>query len=150
MESEERRGPERPPDDWDLIDRLTKRCARAALVGIPTWLVLLAVLNEEFTGIPLPAGFMMASVLALIVVVVVDVAKRTPGQRVRMGLFGRVTIVWVIAFAILALVVSRSGNVGVATVLVPFLGASLVAGFVGFAAVMWRQMGSPPDRRGPR
>lgn len=137
----------RPPqDDWDVIDRLTRRCGRAALIGIPTWLVLLAVLNEEITGIPPLAGFTIASTLALIVVIVADVSRRDREKGSGLGLFGRLTIVWVAVFTVLALVVARSGSAGIATVLVPFLGASVVTGFVGFISWIRRSAGGPPRR----
>lgn len=140
----------RAPDDWDIIDRITKRCWRAILVGLPTWIVLLAAFSENVTGIPLQVGFTIATLLTIIVVVAVDLAKRDRTQRASLGKFGLGTIVWVIAFTILALILSRGGDIGLATVLIPFLGATLVAVFVVFAVTVYRASGSsshPPRRR---
>ncbi len=130
-----------------MIDRLTRRCGRAALIGIPTWLVLLAVLNEQITGIPSLAGFTIASVLALVVVVVADVARRDGERGTGLGTFGRLTIVWVAVFTMLALIVARSGNTGVAAVLLPFVAASLATGFAAFILWIRRSGGPPPPRR---
>ncbi len=124
--------PQPPEDDWDAIDALTRRVWRWILVGVPTWLVLLALFNEEWTGIPLLAGFAMASVLALIVVVVADIWRG--GRRRGRGLSpaGRALLVWAITFTVLAVLVSTGGRTGVVIVLVPFIGATVVAAFVEF------------------
>lgn len=118
-------------------------------IGIPTWFVLLAAFNEDLTGIPFLAGFVLASLLTLFVVVAVDLAKRTPGEKRGLGTFGIVTIVWVAAYALLAIIVSR-GEASVATVLVPFLGATLIAGFVGFARYAVKAGRRPPSPPPPR
>ncbi len=145
-----RQRPPEPPDDWDAIDRLTRRCGRAAAIGIPTWLVLLVAFNEELTGIPPLAGFTMASILALIVVIVADLARRDRGGASGLGVFGRLTIVWVAVFTVLALLVARSGQAGAATVLAPFLGASVVTGFAGFVIWIRRSTRLPPGPGDPR
>ncbi len=118
-----------PPDDWDRIELLTRRVGRWMLVGIASWLVLLALLNEAWTGIPLEIGFVMASVLALIVVVVDDQLRRGP-RRGKMTPFARVLVTWVGAFVVLAIGISLSGGTGVAIVLVPFIGATLIAAMI--------------------
>lgn len=99
------------------------------LVGIVSWLVLLALLNEAWTGIPLEIGFVMASVFAFIAIVVDDQRRRGP-RRGGLTPFARVLMSWVAAFVALAIAVSLGGGTGVAIVLVPFVGATLIAGFV--------------------
>jgi low temperature requirement protein LtrA len=115
------------PDDWDWIERLTARVLRWGIVGIPTWLICLAALNEDLTGIPFALGFVIASVIATVVVVVDDVRRRK-GPRTPLSRFGRMLFIWVAAFLILAVVIGASGRSGVAVMLVPFLGATFIAG----------------------
>jgi hypothetical protein len=50
-------------DDFDQIERLTRRVGRAALVGVPTWSVLLAVL--PFTGLGVGACLALATGIAI-------------------------------------------------------------------------------------
>ncbi len=123
------------PDDWDWIERLTARVLRWGIVGIPTWLICLAVLNEDLTGIPFALGFVIASVIAMIVVVVDD-HRRRQGPRAPLSRFGRMMFVWVAAFLILAVVIGAAGRSGVAVMLVPFLGASVIAALVELGRAM--------------
>ncbi len=121
-----------PPDDWDRIDQLTQRVRRWGIVGVPTWLLCLAMLNEELTGIPFALGFVMASIIATVVTVVDDLRRRQ-GPRTPLSAFGRSMFVWVGAFLVLAVVMGASGRAGVAVMLVPFLGATLIAGLAELA-----------------
>ena len=95
------------PDDWDWIERLTARVLRWGIVGIPSWLICLAALNEGLTGIPFALGFVIASVIAMIVVVVDD-HRRRQGPRAPLSRFGRIMFVWVAAFLILAMVIGAA------------------------------------------
>jgi hypothetical protein len=125
-----RQGPE---DDWDQVERWTRRVARLAAIGVPSWLILLAAFNRELTGIPWTAGFVMASVLATIITVVADRVAFAGRERRKLGPFGRALIVWAVVFVVLALFVSAGSGSGAAVVLVPFLGATIVAGGVELA-----------------
>lgn len=126
--SDTRRAPD-VPDDWDWIESLTRRVGRWMLVGLLSWVILLALLNERLTGLPLEIGFVMASVLAFVVIVVDDLRRRG-ARRGAMTPFMRALLVWVAAFLVLAIVSSRAGADGVALVLVPFVGASVVAALI--------------------
>lgn len=126
--SDTRRAPD-VPDDWDWIENLTRRVGRWMLVGLLSWVILLALLNERVTGLPLEIGFVMASVLAFVVIVVDDLRRRG-ARRGAMTPFMRALLVWVAAFLVLAIVISRAGADGVALVLVPFVGASVVAALI--------------------
>ncbi len=106
---------------------------RLAAIGVPSWLILLAAFNQNLTGIPWAAGFAMASVLATIITVVAD-RIATPGHGRRpLGPFGRGLIIWAIVFGILAIMMSAGNATGGAVVLIPFLGATIVAGGVELA-----------------
>ena len=48
-----------PDNDIDQIERLTRRVARGAVVGVPTWIVLLALL--PFTGLGVVACLALAT-----------------------------------------------------------------------------------------
>lgn len=130
------------PDDWDWIERLTARVLRWGIVGIPTWLICLAALNEDLTGIPFALGFVIASVIAM-VVVVVDDQRRRKGPRTPLSRFGRMLFVWVAAFLVLAVVIGSSGRSGVAVMLVPFIGATVIAAL----AELGREMVARTPRR---
>lgn len=52
-----------PDDDIDRIERLTRRVARGAAIGVPTWIVLLALL--PFTGLGVGACLALATGLAI-------------------------------------------------------------------------------------
>ena len=122
-----------PEDDWDQVERWTRRFTRLAAIGVPSWLILLAAFNQDLTGIPWAAGFAMASVLATIITVVAD-RTATIGRRGRpLGPFGRGLIVWAVVFGVLAIVMSAGSATGAAVVLIPFLGATIVAGVVELA-----------------
>lgn len=127
----------RQTDDWDRIEALTLRFKRWFLVGFPSWLVLLALLHERLTGIPLAVGLVMASVLAVVIVVVDD--RRRVTARGRLSRLGRALMTWVIAFVVLAIVVSAVGASGVAIVLIPFVGAMMIAAMVELAREMGRR-----------
>ena len=125
-------GPGHPEDDWDQVERWTRRVARLAAVGVPSWLILLVAFNEEWTGIPWVAGFAMASVLATIITVVADRIVFT-GARRGLGPFGRALIAWGVVFVVLAAVMSAGSGGSAAVVLIPFIGATLIAGGVELA-----------------
>lgn len=125
-------GQQHEPDDWDRIEQWTARVWRWMLVGIPTWLILLALLDERWSGIPLAFGFVMASVLALAVVIADDLRRRRGASRGGLTPFGRVLMTWIGAFLVFAFVIGSSDRSGAALVLVPFLGATLIAGLVEF------------------
>ena len=57
-------------DEFDQIERVTQRVVRGALVGFPTWILLLWVL--PLTGLGVLPCFLGASVLAAIVVVLAE------------------------------------------------------------------------------
>lgn len=121
-------------DDWDRIDRLTQRVFRWGLVGIPTWLVCLALLNPGYTNLPLGIGFVMGSLIAVIVVVIDD--RRRNGQRRgrgEIGSLGRILLIWIAAFLTLALIIGTLGRPGLAVYLIPFFGATFVTGMVELA-----------------
>ena len=126
------RGGGHPEDDWDQVDRWTRRITRLAAVGVPSWLILLAAFNEEWTGIPWVAGFAMASVLATIITAAADRIVFTRDAR-GLGPFGRALIAWAVAFVVLAAVMSAGSGGSAAVVLIPFVGATLVAGGVELA-----------------
>jgi len=69
-----------PDDDFDQIERLTRRVARGAAVGVPTWIVLLALL--PFTGLGVGACLALATGLAIVAVIVAERLRgrdRPPG-----------------------------------------------------------------------
>ena len=72
----------------------------------------------------------MASMLATIITVVADRTVFAEGGRRPLGAFGRGVIIWAAAFAVLSALMSAASSSGLALVLVPFFGASLVALFV--------------------
>ena len=78
-----------PDDDIDQIERLTRRVARGAVVGVPTWIVLLALL--PFTGLGVVACLALATGLAIVAVVVPNgcgatgAAARRGGATARAG-----------------------------------------------------------------
>ena len=129
-------------DDSDQVERWTRRTTRLAAVGVPSWLILLVVFNEEWTGIPGVAGFAMASVLATIITVVADRIVFT-GDRRGLGPFGRALITWAVVFVVLAVVMSAGSGGSAAVVLIPFVGATLVAGGIELAR---RALGGPRPR----
>ena len=129
-----------PEDDWDQVERWTRRVMRLAAIGVPSWLILLAAFNQELTGIPWVAGFAMASVLATIITVVADRTATTGRRRRPLGPFGRGLVAWAIVFGVLAIVMSAGNATGGAVVLIPFLGATIVAGGVELAR---RVLGGP-------
>lgn len=57
-------------DEFDQIERVTQRVVRGALVGFPTWILLLWLL--PLTGLGVLPCFVGASVLAAIVVVLAE------------------------------------------------------------------------------
>lgn len=124
---------DRQPDDWDDIDRLTRRVLRWILVGVPTWFVFLALLDEEWTGIPLLAGFAMSCVLTLMIVAAVDIWRGGRRQGRGLSAVGRGLFVWAVTFTAFALLVAIGGRTGAAVVLVPVVGATVVTAFVEFA-----------------
>jgi hypothetical protein len=122
-----------PEDDWDQVERWTRRITRLAAIGVPSWLILLAAFNQDLTGIPWVAGFAMASVLATIITVVADRTATVGRGRRPLGPFARGLIIWAIVFGALAIVMSAGNATGAAVVLIPFLGATIVAGGVELA-----------------
>ncbi len=125
---------ERPgTEDWDLVDHWTRRIGRWSLVGFPAWLLLLAGLNQDLTGIPWVVGLAMASVLATIIVIVAERTMFARGQRTGVGAFGRALVTWIIVFFVLALIVGSGGRSGAVVVLIPFVVATTVAGGVELA-----------------
>jgi hypothetical protein len=73
-------------DDFDQIERLTRRVGRAALVGVPTWIVLLAVL--PFTGLGVGACLALATGIAIAAVIAAERLRgrdrsRAPAGRAR-------------------------------------------------------------------
>jgi hypothetical protein len=135
MPSSARDSPPRgePEDDWDQVERWTRRIMRLAAIGVPSWLILLGVFNQNLTGIPWMAGFVMASMLATIITVVADRTATVGRRRRPLGPFARGLIIWAIVFGILAIVMSAGNATGAAVVLIPFLGATIVAGGVELA-----------------
>ena len=127
--------PSEPPgtEDWDFIDHWGRRIGRWALVGFPAWLLLLAGLNQDLTGIPWVVGLTMASILATLVVVVAERTAFARGQRTGIGPFGRALVTWIIVFFVLALVVGSGDRSGVVVVLIPFFVATIAAGGVELA-----------------
>ena len=65
-------------DDFDQIERVTRLVGRTAAVGIPTWIVLLAVL--PFTGLGALACLSLATLLAGALVVVVERRRSRGGE----------------------------------------------------------------------
>ncbi len=124
--------PERS-DEWDQIERLTARVVRAAVIGIPTWLIALAVLNPGYTGLPLTVGLAIATVAAITAVVIGD-RRRARGPRRRWERLELALLVWVIAFIVLAVVLSAANATGVALLAIPFVGAGIAAGVAAIAA----------------
>ncbi len=59
-----------PDDDIDQIERLTSRVARGAAIGVPTWIVLLALL--PFTGLGVGPCLGLATGLAVVAVVATE------------------------------------------------------------------------------
>jgi hypothetical protein len=59
-----------PLDDFDQIERLTRRVGRGALVGFPVWIVLLALL--PLTGMGVLACLTGATALAVAAVIVAE------------------------------------------------------------------------------
>jgi hypothetical protein len=59
-----------PLDEFDQIERVTQRVVRGALIGIPTWILLLWLL--PLTGLGVLPCFFGASLLATIAVVVAE------------------------------------------------------------------------------
>ena len=59
-----------PLDDFDQIERVTRMVGRAALVGVPVWIVLLALLPLTGMGV-LPCLF-GATALAVVAIVVAE------------------------------------------------------------------------------
>ena len=127
--------PSDPPEteDWDLVDHWGKRIVRWIAVGFPAWLLLLAGLNQDLTGIPWVVGLGSASVLATAVVVVADRTIFARGRRTGIGPFGRALVTWIIVFFVLALVVGSGGSSGAIVLLIPFTVATVVAGGVELA-----------------
>jgi hypothetical protein len=74
----ERRALERHDDDFDQVERLTRRVGRAAAVGVPTWIVLLGAL--PFTGLGVGACLALATGLAIAAVVAAE-RLRSRGDR---------------------------------------------------------------------
>jgi hypothetical protein len=131
-------------DDWDRIDRLTQRVRRWGIVGIPTWLVSLALLHPGYTNLPLEIGFVMGCAIAFIVVVVDD-RRRHGGTRGQISARRRLLLIWVAVFLTLALIVGTLGRPGLAVYLIPFFGATLVAGMIELG----RQVGEQAARSRP-
>ena len=67
-----------PDDDIDQIERLTRRVARGAAIGVPTWIVLLALL--PFTGLGVGACLALATGLAIVAVVVAERLRTRDGR----------------------------------------------------------------------
>jgi hypothetical protein len=65
-------------DDNDQIERLTRRVGRGALVGVPTWILLLALL--PFTGLGAGACLALATGLAIAAVVVAERLRPREGR----------------------------------------------------------------------
>ncbi len=59
-----------PLDEFDQIERVTRRVVRGALIGFPTWILLLWLL--PLTGLGVLPCFFGATLLAAIVVVVAE------------------------------------------------------------------------------
>jgi hypothetical protein len=57
-------------DEFDQIERVTRRVVRGALIGFPTWILLLWLL--PLTGLGVLPCFVAASALAAIVVVLAE------------------------------------------------------------------------------
>jgi len=68
-------------DDFDQIEHVTRLVGRTAAVGVPTWIVLLAVL--PFTGLGVLACLSLATLLAGVVVVVVERRRSRRGEAAR-------------------------------------------------------------------
>jgi hypothetical protein len=120
-------------EDWDVVDRWTRRLGRWFVVGFPSWLLLLAAFNQELTGIPWVVGLALASALATIIVVFADRKLFGQGGRVGLGPFGRGIVTWVIVFFVLALGVGSGDRTGAVIFIIPFAVATVVAGGVELA-----------------
>ena len=66
-------------DDFEQVERVTRLVGRSAAVGIPTWIVLLALLPLTGMG-PLPC-LSLATLLAGALVVVVERRRSRRGER---------------------------------------------------------------------
>ena len=66
-------------DEFDQIERVTQRVVRGALIGFPTWILLLWLLPLTGLGV-LPCLF-AASALAAVVVVVAERRRRRRHSR---------------------------------------------------------------------
>ena len=121
--------PSDPPEteDWDLIDRWTRRVGRWMLVGVPVWIVLLAGLNQSLTGIPWIVGLATATVIATAAAAVADQRGSRRGSRTRLGPFGRGIVIWAGVFLVFALIAGSGDRSGAAVVLIPFVAATTVA-----------------------
>jgi riboflavin transporter FmnP len=100
-------------------------------VGLPCWLILLAAFNQNISGIPWTAGLLMATLLAGAITLYAD--RRTFGaaRGAPLGPLARVVVLWLVVWGLLALFISTSTHAGfAATVVVPFLVATVVAGGV--------------------
>ncbi len=102
-------------------------------MGFPAWLLLLAGLNQDLTGIPWVAGLAIASVLATIIVVVAERTVFARGQRTRIGPFGRALIILTGVFFALALIMGSGNRSGAAFLVIPFVVATVAAGGVELA-----------------
>ena len=103
-------------------------------VGLPCWLVLLAAFNQNITGIPWTAGLMMATVIAGAITLIADRRAFGGTRGAPLGPFGRGLVLWVVVWGLVALFISTSTHTSfAATVLVPFLVATVVAGGIELA-----------------
>jgi hypothetical protein len=68
-----------PLEEFDQIERVTQRVVRGALVGFPTWILLLWLL--PLTGLGVMPCFFGASLLAAIAVVVAERRHRRRHSR---------------------------------------------------------------------
>lgn len=68
-----------PLDDFDQIERVTRRIGRAALVGVPVLVVLLAVL--PFTGLGVLACLSLAVLLSVVAVVLAERRRIARAER---------------------------------------------------------------------
>ncbi len=119
-------------DEWDQLDRLTRRIGRWALVGIPSWLVLLAAFNQQLTGIPWLVGVVAASVLATIIVVLAD-RRAQEHHGSGLGPVARSILTWGVAFGVFAIVFSAAGAGDSVLILVPFVAATFVTAAIEIA-----------------
>jgi hypothetical protein len=60
----------RPEDDFDQVERITGRVLRGAAVGVPVWILLLALL--PFTGLGVMACLLGATAVAVAAVVAAE------------------------------------------------------------------------------